>query len=206
MNEYLWEFAQNLPGDNQFQIVLKSVLSLTASAKADIDEKNNKWMCRKCKTLWMHGYFDLTEVEPTDKFDKTLEKYEDTLDQTRKQRKFQKYMQTRKKTTAKFTCHVCSYKTRVNIRNVESTSKPKEQKGKAGVRTGNAIAKPRNSKTNNSRKKAKQNSAKFAKKKDSSFSTKNTNQLQTLVTMLKRNSGTSSSTNEVKDRLKLMLQ
>ncbi|XP_055592331.1 uncharacterized protein LOC129744032 isoform X2 [Uranotaenia lowii] len=62
MNEYLWEFAQKLPNENGFQMVLKSALALTASKGADIDKTNDKWMCRKCKTLWMHGYFRAGEV------------------------------------------------------------------------------------------------------------------------------------------------
>ncbi|XP_053696525.1 uncharacterized protein LOC128743868 [Sabethes cyaneus] len=206
MNDYLWEFAQKLPSENKFQIVLKSALSLTASANADLGESNQKWMCRKCKTLWMHGYFQVTEVDATDKFDRTLEKYEDALDWSRKQRLFRKYMQSRKKTTAKYTCNLCSYKTRVNVREDDSKRAAKVSGAKAEARTTKPIAKAKKNKPLESRKKTKKRNAKSANKTNSSFSTKNTNQLQALVSMLKRNSGTSSSATQVQDRLKLMLK
>ncbi|XP_055549064.1 uncharacterized protein LOC129732302 [Wyeomyia smithii] len=205
MNEYLWEFAQKLPSENKFQIVLKSALSIKACAKVDVKENNDKWMCRKCKTLWMHGYFQVTEINATNKFDKTLEKYQQSLDLSRKQRVFQKYMQSRRKTTAKFTCQVCSYKTRTTVKEVETKSTAKVSKGKTGARTTQTAVKQKKSKPIDKRKKNKRSNAKPSTKKDSSFSTKNPNQLQALVGMLKRNSGTSSNTTQIKDRLKLML-
>lgn len=106
---------------------------VAASSEADLGKTNNKWMCRKCKTLWMHGYFQVDEVASTNRYDKLIEKYQNKPSRTRKQQSYLDYLLGRKHVIAvgiffffwvpsdskpvlqplqKYTCKLCSYKTR----------------------------------------------------------------------------------------------
>ncbi|XP_058819367.1 uncharacterized protein LOC131682138 [Topomyia yanbarensis] len=202
MNEYLWEFAQNLPSDNGFQIVLKTALA-TAAAQANLGKTNNKWMCRKCKTLWMHGYFHVDEIKATDKFDKVLSTYEVKTSLSKKQKTYMEYMQSRRNTTVKYTCHLCSYKTRATVINSSSSgqNQPKKESATTKGKTKTDKRKPSRDRKNSLPKHV---SAQCAgkKKQASIFSSKNTNQLQALANMLKKGSTGMSS----QDRLKLLLK
>lgn len=69
---------------------------VAASSEADLGKTNNKWMCRKCKTLWMHGYFQVDEVASTNRYDKLIEKYQNKPSRTRKQQSYLDYLLGRK--------------------------------------------------------------------------------------------------------------
>ncbi|XP_058446803.1 uncharacterized protein LOC131427539 [Malaya genurostris] len=191
MNEYLWEFAQKLPSENRFQIVLKSALSTIAAKRSDLGKTNDKWMCRKCKTLWMHGYFHVDEIQRTNKFDKLVPKYEIKSSLSRKQQTYLKYMQSRKNASIKYTCHICSYKTRVAI--VQSSRSNKKMNVKV---TKKAVLKTNKSKSQ------KRTMAMNKKKPASTFNSNNSNKLQALSNILKNKSVEMSS----QDRLKLLLK
>ncbi|XP_039430329.1 uncharacterized protein LOC120413524 [Culex pipiens pallens] len=211
MNEYLWEFAQAFPSENRFQLLLKSALSMTASVRAEVGKTNEKWMCRKCKTLWMHGCFKVDEVAGTARYDALLEKHSDVEQRSREQRKHYEYMQSRKATTAKFTCTICSYKTRIPVKGGDAIPKPtvepikatpppvtptsaskKSRKRKKDPTAGLTIAAPK--------KKGNMSQA-IGTGKPATFSSKQPSQLQALAAALKK-----KKAGEPVDRLKLMLK
>nr|XP_029711991.1 uncharacterized protein LOC115256929 [Aedes albopictus] len=219
MNEYLWEFAQKLPSDNPFQIVLKSALSVAASSEADLGKTNNKWMCRKCKTLWMHGYFQVDEVASTNRYDKLIEKYQNKPSRTRKQQAYLDYLLGRKHVIAKYTCKLCSYKTRfiTDKRNAKPVQK--------SLTLNKEHASPSTAVTNSKRKKRQRDPTAglsiplttkgnhknvLTKKtaKQASFSSKEPSKLNALANMLKKKSEGMSSAEPltVQDRLKLLLK
>ncbi|XP_038107297.1 uncharacterized protein LOC119766570 [Culex quinquefasciatus] len=214
MNEYLWEFAQAFPSENRFQLLLKSALSMTASA--EVGKTNEKWMCRKCKTLWMHGCFQVDEVAGTARYDALLEKHSDVERRSREQRKHYEYMQSRKATTAKFTCTICSYKTRIPVKGGETISKPLVEPIKA---TPTAITPNIGNSSKKNRKRKKDPTAGLTivapKKKGNisqaigtgkpaTFSSKQPSQLQALAAALKKKKA--GETEGPVDRLKLMLK
>uniref|UniRef100_A0A8D8F080 (northern house mosquito) hypothetical protein n=1 Tax=Culex pipiens TaxID=7175 RepID=A0A8D8F080_CULPI len=214
MNEYLWEFAQAFPSENRFQLLLKSALSMTASA--EVGKTNEKWMCRKCKTLWMHGCFQVDEVAGTARYDALLEKFSDVERRSREQRKHYEYMQSRKATTAKFTCTICSYKTRIPVKGGETISKPLVEPIKATPTAitpniGNSSKKNRKRKkdptaglTIAAPKKKGNISQAIGTGKSATFSSKQPSQLQALAAALKKKKA--GETEGPTDRLKLMLK
>ncbi|XP_065085124.1 uncharacterized protein LOC135707258 [Ochlerotatus camptorhynchus] len=210
MNEYLWEFAQKIPSDNQFQVVLKSALLQTASAGADVGKTNDKWMCRKCKTLWMHGYFHVDEIKSTNRYDKLLEKYRNKAVRTKKQQSHFDYLMSRKRVTAKYTCKLCSYKTRITTANKNPTIS-ESKKEEAVPSAVNSKKKKRNRDVNAGLNiPFAKSSPQIAAKKSSkaSFNSKEPNHLNALAIMLKKSSEGMSSAGSLKpqDRLKLFLQ
>lgn len=220
MNEYLWEFAQKLPSENPFQVILKSALSVSASNAADVGKTNNKWMCRKCKTLWMHGYFHVDEVASTNRYDKLIEKCQNKTVRSKKQQAYVDYLTSRKRVTVKYTCKLCSYKTRVvtdkgNPKPVlTASSLKKEQAGPPSVVANSKKKKRKRDPTAGlsipltSKGTPQQN---FTKKnaKPSSFSSKEPTKLNALANMLKKKGeGMSSAAGSLtaQDRLKLLLK
>uniref|UniRef100_A0A1Q3FVZ6 Uncharacterized protein n=1 Tax=Culex tarsalis TaxID=7177 RepID=A0A1Q3FVZ6_CULTA len=191
---------------------------MTAAARADVGKTNDKWMCRKCKTLWMHGCFRVDEVAGTARYDALLERHGDVDRRSRKQQKHYEYMQSRKRTTAKYTCTICSYKTRIPVKGGEINTKPsvqtkptkatpsvdvvtptskKNRKRKKDPTAGLTIAPPP------TKKKGNQSQA-IDGNKPSMFSSKQPSQLQALAAALKKKK--TAETSEPVDRLKLMLK
>lgn len=213
MNEYLWEFAQRLPSENKFQVILKSALSVAASNHANVDKTNNKWMCQKCKTLWMHGHFHVDEVAATNRYDRLIEKYQSKAFRSKKQQTYVDYLKSRQHVTLKYTCKLCSYKTRftpkkpktttTNIKNNEMcspivVSSKKKKKRKRDPTAGLNVLQGANSSLPNMAK----------TKRRLSFSSKEPSKLNALANMLKRKSEgmSSAASSSAQDRLKLLLK
>ncbi|EAT37919.1 AAEL010150-PA [Aedes aegypti] len=177
-------------------------------------------MCRKCKTLWMHGYFHVDEVASTNRYDKLIEKCQNKSSRTRKQQAYLDYLTSRKRVTVKYTCKLCSYKTRVITDRGGTTSKSVS----AALTSRKELTAPPVNVTSNKRKKRKrdptaglnisvavksgpQNVPKKSTK-PSSFSSKEPSKLNALANMLKKKTEGMSSvgTLTAQDRLKLLLK
>ncbi|XP_062545759.1 uncharacterized protein LOC134212162 [Armigeres subalbatus] len=215
MNTYLWEFAQKLPSENLFQVILKSALSVAASYHADVGKTNNKWMCHKCKTLWMHGYFHVDEVAGTDRYDKIIEKYQNKTIRSKKQQAYLDYLTSRKHTTVKYTCKLCSNQTRIttdkschkpnaSTSNLDVVCPPvivssKKKKRKKDPTAGLTISLETKRSVPNVTKK---------NKKLFSFSSKEPSKLNALANMLKKKSEglSSAGSSSAQERLKLLLK
>ncbi|XP_055643494.1 uncharacterized protein LOC129779809 [Toxorhynchites rutilus septentrionalis] len=211
MNDYLWEFAQKLPSDNHFQLVLKSALSVRACGATDLDKTNNKWMCRKCKTLWMHGQFQVEEIPATEKLSGLVEKLENKPCCNKKQQNFKNYLESRKRTVVKYTCKLCSYKTRIALK-AESNARPLVGQSKKEVPTVVAASSGNKKKRKHKRDPTagltiptavadSRAAGKF--KQPTAFNNKQSSQLHALAARLKQKSNGAMQTI---DRLKLLLK
>ncbi|XP_053665856.1 uncharacterized protein LOC128714999 [Anopheles marshallii] len=114
MNKRLWKIGQQFPVDNKFQAVLKmAYLHSLQHEEADVSD-NNK-MCRKCLIPWTDGYFSVAVVPKCNRSRKHIEKLESKRKLTKQQQSLVKYLKTRVGRIAKYTCQICSYKTRVPL-------------------------------------------------------------------------------------------
>ncbi|XP_053676358.1 uncharacterized protein LOC128726569 [Anopheles nili] len=115
MDEKLWDFGQKLPCENKFQAVLKAGLLNKSLKKYGVDIMKHNAMCKKCHISWMYGYFSVKVIPGCKRVKKQIEKMENQADLTKQQLSLVKYLKTRVGRVAKYTCHICSYITRVPL-------------------------------------------------------------------------------------------
>ncbi|XP_052899358.1 uncharacterized protein LOC128305790 [Anopheles moucheti] len=115
MNERLWKFGQEFPLDNKFQAVLKTALLRQSLKDEKADVSDNNKMCRKCLIPWTAGYFSVEVVPKCSRSINQIEKLESKRNLTKQQQSLVKYLKTRVGRIAKYTCQICSYKTRVPL-------------------------------------------------------------------------------------------
>uniref|UniRef100_A0A182W7P9 Uncharacterized protein n=1 Tax=Anopheles minimus TaxID=112268 RepID=A0A182W7P9_9DIPT len=115
MNERLWEFGQQLPVDNKFQAVLKLALLRKSLDHEAIDAREHYKMCRKCYIPWTAGYFTVEVIPKCKRSRKQVEQLQSRNNLTKQQQSLVKHLETRAGRVAKYTCQICSYKTRIPL-------------------------------------------------------------------------------------------
>ncbi|XP_050078487.1 uncharacterized protein LOC126565356 [Anopheles maculipalpis] len=116
MDKRLWRFGQQLPVENKFHAILKLELlrkSLGDWETIDTDEHNK--MCRKCHIPWTDGFFNVEVVPGCKRSRMQIEKLQCKDKLTKQQQSLVKYLKTRTGRVAKYTCQICSYKTRIPL-------------------------------------------------------------------------------------------
>ncbi|XP_049279294.1 uncharacterized protein LOC125761821 [Anopheles funestus] len=114
MNSLLCEFVRQLPADNKFQAVLKiAYWRILQGEKIDANESNK--MCRKCHMPWTAGYFTVEVIPKCNRSSKQIEKLESRKHLTKQQQSLVKHLKTRVGRVAKYTCQICSCKTRIPL-------------------------------------------------------------------------------------------
>nr|XP_040231976.2 uncharacterized protein LOC120955309 [Anopheles coluzzii] len=115
MNERLWTFAQQLPSENKFQAVLKLQLMRKSLKHERIQKSEHEKMCRKCHISWSAGYFSVEIIPGCKRNRRQIDQLQSKGELTKQQQSLLEYLKTRVGRTAKYTCGICSYKTRVQL-------------------------------------------------------------------------------------------
>ncbi|ETN62155.1 hypothetical protein AND_006163 [Anopheles darlingi] len=115
MDTFLLEFARKFPCENKFQAVLKSALFTHSLNREALPVQQYRTRCRKCNVPWEDGFFTVTLLPPSKQCLKQIEKYESMTEPTRPQQSLLKYLKSRTRRIAKYTCSICSFKTRVRL-------------------------------------------------------------------------------------------
>ncbi|XP_035779418.1 uncharacterized protein LOC118459794 [Anopheles albimanus] len=115
MDTFLLEFARKFPCDNKFQAVLKSALFTHSLKREALPIQQYRTRCRKCNVPWEDGFFTVTLLPPSKQCLKQIEKYESMTEPSRPQLSLLKYLKSRTRRIAKYTCSICSFKTRVRL-------------------------------------------------------------------------------------------
>ncbi|XP_058121582.1 uncharacterized protein LOC131293195 [Anopheles ziemanni] len=122
---HLHKCSDLLPSANKFQAVLKLGLRTAALRHSDDPLTADRTTCRKCFTPFSDGHFSVDILPPQRKNWKQIAKY-NLSRKHRKQQKKQKqqmslvqYLTKRTSLVAKYTCLVCSFKTKVAQKKVK---------------------------------------------------------------------------------------
>ncbi|XP_052864158.1 uncharacterized protein LOC128270780 [Anopheles cruzii] len=124
MGHFLLQFAQKFKCENKFQAVLKSALLKHSLKDDDLVPQQYREMCRKCGVPWQEGLFSVVLLPASTQSLKQVERYEAMSDLTKQQKSLLKYLKSRTRRIAKFTCSICSYKTRVRLDQKRVIQKP----------------------------------------------------------------------------------
>ncbi|XP_058061612.1 uncharacterized protein LOC131211940 [Anopheles bellator] len=124
MGNFLLEFAQQFKCENKFQAVLKSALLKQSLKDEDLVPQQYREMCRKCAVPWKEGYFSVVLLPASSQSLKQVARYEAMSELTKQQKSLLKYLKSRTRRIAKFTCSICSYKTRVRLDQRTAIQKP----------------------------------------------------------------------------------
>ncbi|XP_035916290.1 uncharacterized protein LOC118513973 [Anopheles stephensi] len=119
MKKELWELGHQLPADNKFQAVLKLALLKKSfdSAQLTSNQTNDQHrkMCRKCHISWSDGFFSVEVIPSCNRSRTQIEKLLSKGRPTKKRQSLIEHLKTRMGRVAKYTCLVCSYKTRIPL-------------------------------------------------------------------------------------------
>ncbi|XP_050096286.1 uncharacterized protein LOC126578088 [Anopheles aquasalis] len=124
MDTFLLEFARKFPCENKFQAVLKSALFTHSLKREALPVQQYRTRCRKCNVPWEDGFFTVTLLPPSKQCLRQIEKYESMTEPTKQQLSLLKYFKSRTRRIAKYTCSICSFKTRVRLDQKTVLQKP----------------------------------------------------------------------------------
>uniref|UniRef100_A0A182JSC8 Uncharacterized protein n=1 Tax=Anopheles christyi TaxID=43041 RepID=A0A182JSC8_9DIPT len=111
----MWSFAQQLPLENKFQAILKLELLRKSLNYEKIETTEYNVMCRKCHIPWTAGFFSVEVIPGCKRSRMQIQQLECKGELTKQQQSLVKYLKTRIGRTAKYTCQICSYKTRIQL-------------------------------------------------------------------------------------------
>uniref|UniRef100_A0A182MZB0 Uncharacterized protein n=1 Tax=Anopheles dirus TaxID=7168 RepID=A0A182MZB0_9DIPT len=112
MDEKLLQFGQQLPTDNKFQAIYKLALLRKSEIESKTDDTE---ICRKCKIPWADGFFSFELIPRCKRSQRQIQALQARGELTKRQQSLVNYLCTRVGRTAKYTCQLCSYKTRVQL-------------------------------------------------------------------------------------------